>query len=150
VFSGARRQSPYVGYEAGFAHVRRSGESAMVKLRRIAIVAAASAAASVAAFADDQKPAPAQPAYTPHLHDIMILTQLGHFKLCSAGKVQNGPLATYELDQIPASIKRPKPLSQNSSRSKMNTMVPAADALEKAIAKKAGAKFTTAFGKLPA
>ena len=51
--------------------------------------------------------------YTPRLNNIMILTQLGHFKLWYAGAVQNWPLANYELEQIRASISLAKtPLSR--------------------------------------
>jgi hypothetical protein len=118
----------------------------MVTTRLIAI-AAACAAASLAAFADDQTPAPV---YTPRLNDIMILTQLGHFKLWYAGAVQNWPLARYELEQIRASIRLAKTLYPNSDKSNMDTMKPAAEDLDKAIATKDAAKFTTAFSKLTA
>ena len=119
----------------------------MVMLRHFAIIAAACVAASLTAAADDQKPA-GQPAYTPRLNNIMILTQLGHFKLWYAGAVQNWPLANYELEQIRASISLAKTLYPNSEKSDMNTMVPAADDLDRAIAAKDSAKFMTAFGKL--
>jgi hypothetical protein len=89
-------------------------ENAMILLRRIAIAAAACAVASLSALADDQKPAPGQPAYTPRLNDIMILTQLGHFKLWYAGAVQNWPLANYELEQIRASVRLAKTLFPDS------------------------------------
>ncbi len=121
----------------------------MVTFRHIAIIAAACAAASLGAIADEQKPA-GQPAYTPRLNDIMILTQLGHFKLWYAGAVQNWPLATYELEQIRASIRLAKSLFPNSDKSDMDTMMPAADGLERAIKAKDTASFTSAFGKLTA
>lgn len=125
------------------------GTTAMVTLRHFAIIAAACVAASLPALADDQKPA-TQPAYTPRLNSIMMLTQLGHFKLWYAGAVQNWPLASYELEQIRASIKLAKTLFPNSDKSDMNTMMPAAEDLDKAIAAKDSAKFTTAFVKLTA
>ena len=63
----------------------------MVTLRHIAITVAACAAASLAALADEQTPAPL---YKPRLNSLMMLTQLGHFKLWYAG----GPeLAAREL-----------------------------------------------------
>jgi hypothetical protein len=127
---------------------RQSGESAMVTLRHIAIIVAACAAASLAALADDQKPAPVQQVYTPRLNSIMMLTQLGHFKLWYAGAVQNWPLANYELEQIRASIILAKTLYPNSDKSDMDTMKPAADDLDKAIRAKDAAKFTSAFAKL--
>ena len=106
-------------------------------------------AASLAALADDQKPA-GQPAYAPRLNDIMILTQLGHFKLWYAGAVQNWPLANYELEQIRASVRLAKTLFPDSDKSNMDTMVPAANDLDKAIKAKDAAKFGGAFGKLTA
>ena len=80
----------------------------------------------------------------------MMLTQLGHFKLWYAGAVQNWPLASYELEQIRASISLAKTLYPNSEKSDMNTMVPAADDLERAIKAKDSAGFTSAYAKLTA
>jgi cytochrome c553 len=125
------------------------GKAAMVTLRHLAIIAAACAAASLTALADDQKPA-GQPAYTPRLNDIMVITQLGHFKLWYAGAVQNWPLANYELEQIRASIRLAKTLFPDSDKSNMDTMKPAADDLEKAIRAKDAASFTSAYAKLTA
>jgi cytochrome c553 len=119
----------------------------MVLLWRIAIAAAACAAASLAALADDQKPA-GQPAYTPRLNDIMVVTQLGHFKLWYAGAVQNWPLANYELEQIRASVRLAKTLFPDSDKSNMDTMRPAAEDLDKAIKAKDAAGFTSAYSKL--
>ena len=42
--------------------------------------------------------------YVPRLNTLMMVTQLGHFKLWYAGAVQNWPLANYELAQIRANI----------------------------------------------
>jgi cytochrome c553 len=122
----------------------------MVQLRHIAIAAAACAAASLPVRADDQKPAPGQQVFTPRLNDIMLLTQFGHFKLWYAGAVQNWPLANYELEQIRASIRLAKTLYPDSDKSNMDTMVPAADDLDKSIKAKDAAKFGSAFGKLTA
>jgi cytochrome c553 len=119
----------------------------MVLLRHIAIAAAACAITSLAALADDQKPA-GQPAYTPRLNDIMVITQLGHFKLWYAGAVQNWPLANYELEQIRASIRLAKTLFPDSDKSNMDTMRPAAEDLDKAINAKDAASFTRAYNKL--
>jgi cytochrome c553 len=125
---------------------RQSGECAMVTLRYIAITAAACAAASLALA--DEKPGPGSEAYKPRLNSIMILTQLGHFKLWYAGAVQNWPLANYELEQIRASIDLSKTLYSDSAKSNMDTMKPAANDLDKAIQAKDAAKFTSAFAKL--
>ena len=120
----------------------------MVTLRHSAIAAAACAAASLAALADEQKQAPAQQAYTPRLNSLMILTQLGHFKLWYAGAVQNWPLANYELIQIRANVVDAKRLYPNNSKSDMTMMNPAADELGKAIEAKDSVKFTRSFSKL--
>ena len=122
----------------------------MVTLRHVAVALAACAGASLTALADEQKPAAAQPAYTPRLNDIMILTQLGHFKLWYAGAVQNWQLAGYELEQIRASTHLARTLYPNNPNSNMDTMNPAAEDLDKAIKAKDGAKFTSAFGTLTA
>jgi hypothetical protein len=119
----------------------------MITLRHIAIGLAACAAASLPALADEQEPGPA---YTPRLNSIMLLAQLGHFKLWYAGTVQNWPLANYELEQIRASIDVAKALYPNSANSNMDTMMPAAGELDKAIKAKDKAKFAGAFGKLTA
>jgi cytochrome c553 len=121
----------------------------MVQLRHIAIVAIC-LAASLPVLADDQKPPATQQVYTPRLNNIMILTQLGHFKLWYAGAVQNWPLANYELEQIRASISLSKTLYPDSDKSNMDTMKPVADDLDKAIKAKDSASFTSAYGKLTA
>ena len=121
----------------------------MVKLRHFAIVVAACAAASLTALADEQKP-PGQPVYTPRLNSIMILTQLGHFKLWYAGAVQNWPLANYELEQIRASIDLSKTLYPDSAKSNMDAMKPAANDLDSAIKAKDTARFANTFSKLTA
>lgn len=124
----------------------------MVRLRHLAVAVAGYAAASLAVQADDQKPPPAQaqaqPPYTPRLNSLMILTQLGHFKLWYAGAVQNWPLANYELTQIRANIVDAKRLYPNNSKSDMSAMNPAADDFGKAIEAKDAAKFTSAFSRL--
>jgi hypothetical protein len=122
----------------------------MVTLRHIAIVAAACAATSLPVLAEDQKLPPAQQIYTPRLNSIMMLTQLGHFKLWYAGAVQNWPLANYELEQIRASIRLAKTLYPDSDKSNMDTMMPAAEDLDKAIKVKDSASFMSAYGKLTA
>ena len=87
----------------------------MVLLRHIAIAAAASAAVSLPVLADDQKPANSQgqnppnaQGFVPRLNDIMVATQLRHFKLWYAGIVQNWALAKYECGQIRSSIEDAK------------------------------------------
>ena len=122
----------------------------MVQLRHIAIAAAACAAASLPVLAEDQKPVTAQQGYTPRPNSLMILTQLGHFKLWYAGIVQNWPLADYELTQIRNNIVDAMRLYPNKSESNMPMMTPAADELDDAIKAKDSVKFSKAFSKLTA
>ena len=69
----------------------------MVNIRRFAVLAVSLIGASAPVLADDQKPASAQERYLPRLNDMMVATQLRHFKLWYAGAVQIWPLANYEL-----------------------------------------------------
>jgi hypothetical protein len=121
----------------------------MVTLRHFTIIAAACAVASLTALADEQKSA-GQPAYTPRLNNIMILTQLGHFKLWYAGAVQNWPLANYELEQIRASMRLARTLYPDRAESNMDSMKPAAEDLGNAIKAKDAASFMSAYTKLTA
>jgi hypothetical protein len=131
---------------------------AMVLLRHVAIAAAAWAGTCLAVLAEDQKPANAQdqnpPAtqdhFVPRLNDMMVATQVRHFKLWYAGAVQNWPLANYELAQIRDAIADTERLFANNSRAKMSMMTPPTDDLADAIKAKDGKKFTTAFTKLTA
>jgi hypothetical protein len=106
------------------------------------------------ALAQEQKPENAQERsqdhYVPRLNTLMMVTQLGHFKLWYAGAVQNWALANYELAQIRANIADAKRLYPDNSRSNMSVMMPAADELDEAIKAKDSAKFVKAFSKLTA
>ena len=120
----------------------------MVTIRRFASVAAACLALSLPAVAEDQKPAPEQPAYTPGLNDMMVATQLRHFKLWYAGVAQNWPLANYELAQIRDTIVEVKRIDGHESN--MSMMTPAADGLDEAIKARDSVKFAKAFSRLTA
>jgi cytochrome c553 len=120
----------------------------MVRIRHFALIAASCVAASLPVRADDQKPAPVQPAFAPRLNDMMA--QLRHFKLWYAGLVQNWPLANYELTQIRVAIADVKRFYANNDGSNMSVMTQAADDLEDAIKAKVSAKFVTAYAKLTA
>lgn len=131
----------------------------MVTLRHIAIGLAACAAASLPALADDQKPANAQdqnaPAaqehFVPRLNDMMVATQVRHFKLWYAGLVQNWPLANYELTQIRNVVTDTERLFGDKGEAKMSAMMkPAVDQLADAIKAKDETKFKGAFSKLTA
>ncbi len=131
----------------------------MATLRRIAFAVAACAAASLTALADDQKPANAQDQnrseaqdhFVPRLNDMMVATQVRHFKLWYAGIVQNWPLANYELAQIRDAITDTERHYGDKGGAKMSaTMMPPTEVLADAIKAKDGKKFATAFTKLTA
>ena len=100
--------------------------------------------------ADERKPADSQERYAPRLNDIMVVMQLRHFKLWYAGRVQNWPLADYELAQIRVSVEDAKNIYQSSGPSNMSMMASAADEHDDAIKAKDRVKFAKAFGKLTA
>jgi cytochrome c553 len=91
-----------------------------------------------------------QDRYVPRLNTLMMVSQLGHFKLWYAGAVQNWPLANYELGQIRANMLDAKNLYPNDSKSNMSMLKAPADDLDDAIKAKDSAKFVKAFAKLTA
>jgi cytochrome c553 len=131
----------------------------MVPFRRVAVVAAAWAATSLAVLAQDQKQPDSQDQnrserqdhYVPRLNDMMVATQVRHFKLWYAGIVQNWPLANYELAQIRDVTTDTERHYGDKGGTKMSAMMsPPADALDEAIKAKDEKKFASAFGKLTA
>ena len=106
--------------------------------------------ASLPVLAVDQRPANLQQRYVPRLNDIMVATQLRHFKLWYAGAVRNWPLAKYELAQIRTDIDDAKGFYPKISGSDMTIMIPACVEVDSAIKAKDSAKFFSAFGKLTA
>ena len=105
---------------------------------------------SLPVLAVDQKPANSEQRYVPRLNDIMVATQLRHFKLWYAGIVQNWPLANYELAQIRTDIDDAKSLYANSAGSDLTMMIPACVEIDQAIKAKDSSKFLVSFGKLTA
>jgi cytochrome c553 len=121
----------------------------MVNFRRLAVLAVSLIGASAPVLADDQKPANAQERYVPRLNDMMVATQLRHFKLWYAGAVQNWPLANYELAQIRSSIEDVQNLYPNDNARTMSVMMtPMVDELGNAIKAKDKDQFQHAFMKL--
>jgi hypothetical protein len=106
--------------------------------------------ASLPVLAVDQIPANVQQDHAPRLNDMMVATQLRHFKLWYAGTVQNWPLANYELTQIRTAIDDAKSLYPNIAGSDMTIMIPACVEVDSAIKAKNSAQFSNAFGKLTA
>jgi cytochrome c553 len=113
--------------------------------------------ASALARADEQKPTNSQEQnpprseerFVPRLNDMMVATQLRHFKLWYAGIVQNWALANYELSQIRNAIVDTERFYANKGGSRMSAMMtPGTDDLEDAIKAKDSAKFANAYTKL--
>jgi hypothetical protein len=63
----------------------------MINMQRSAAIAVLVMGASLPVLAEDQQPAKEREHYMPRLNDMMVATQLRHFKLWYAGTVQNWP-----------------------------------------------------------
>ena len=122
----------------------------MVGSCRLALVAAACLAASLPVRADEQKPPAGEPAFALRLNDLMVSTQLRHFKVWYAGLVQNWPLAKYELGQIRAAIDDTKKFYSSQGDSKVSMMSEPTDELDDAIKAKDIDKFQKSYAKLTA
>ena len=115
-----------------------------------AAVAILCVAASLPVLAQEQKPENSQERpqdhYVPRLNTLMMVTQLGHFKLWYAGAVQNWPLANYEFGPDPSQYRRCEEVFHpDNSKSDMSAMTAPADDLEEAIKAKDIAKFIRPF-----
>ena len=87
-----------------------------------------------------------QDAYRPPLGDIMGKIQLRHIKLWFAGKLANWDLATYELDEIRASLEKAADLYRGIPvELVLNTADPIVT-ITKAIEAKDSAMFAKAYG----
>jgi cytochrome c553 len=126
----------------------------MSTMKHFAALAILCIAASSPLLAQEQKPENSQERqqerYVPRFNTLMMVTQLGHFKLWYAGAVQNWALANYELAQIRANMVDASKLYPNNSKSDMSEMKPPADDLDEAIKAKDSAKFTKAYSRLTA
>jgi hypothetical protein len=131
----------------------------MMEKKHVVFMAVLLMGASAPAWGDEQKPPNPQEQnpqrseerFVPRLNDMMVATQLRHFKLWYAGIVQNWSLANYELEQIRDVIADTERLFPNRAGSRMSAMMksPTED-LEGAIKAKDGAKFANAYTKLTA
>jgi cytochrome c553 len=133
----------------------------MIKTKHFAATAVLLVGASLPVVADEQKPPNSQEQnppnsqerFVPRLNDMMVATQLRHFKLWYAGLVQNWPLANYELAQIRDAIVDTERLYANKGGSNMSmtkTMEPPTEDLADAIKAKDSTKFASAYTKLTA
>ena len=71
----------------------------MSTMKCFAALTILSISASLPVLAQEQKPESSQEHYVPRLNALMMLVQLGHFKLWYAGAVQNWPLPNYEFGE---------------------------------------------------
>jgi hypothetical protein len=126
----------------------------MTTMKHCAALAILCVTASSPLLGQEQKPENSQERqqerYVPRFNTLMMVTQLGHFKLWYAGAVQNWALANYELAQIRANMVDASKLYPNNSKSDMSEMKPPADDLDEAIKAKDSAKFAKAYSKLTA
>jgi hypothetical protein len=116
-------------------------------MKRRAVMVALAMGISFPILADDQPSGKSQPFYLLRLSDIMIATQLRHFKLWDAGRVKNWGLANYELAQIRASLEDATRLDPKTPVANTTTTQPA-DEVGSAIEAKDSAKFAKAFDRL--
>ncbi len=101
-------------------------------------------------LAAEQQPEALQQPYQPSLADIMVATQLRHFKLWYAGEVGNWGLANYEVIQIRATIRDARRLYPNLPKADMTMMMTPTDEVERAIGAKDSAGFVKAYSRLTA
>ncbi|HEY1944931.1 MAG TPA: hypothetical protein VGH40_22685 [Roseiarcus sp.] len=97
---------------------------------------------------ETSQPNTSQPAYQPSLADIMVATQLRHFKLWYAGEVANWGLADYELTQIRATIREARRLYPNLPKADMTSMMAPTDEVRRAIGSKDSTEFAKAYNRL--
>jgi hypothetical protein len=119
-------------------------------MKRRAVIAALTLGLSFPVAAEDQSAEKSQPSYTPRLAEIMISTQLRHFKLWYAGRVGNWELAKYELAQIRASLADAPKYYPNVHAADMGMLEQPEDEVGRAIEAKNAGEFTKAFGRLTA
>src|SRR6185503_5768784 len=91
-----------------------------------------------------------QELYRPPLGDIMGKIQLRHIKLWFAGKLGNWELATYEVDEIKASLETAADLYRGIPAELVTNIADPIQAIRNAIEAKDGAAFAKGYGDLTA
>lgn len=86
--------------------------------------------------------------YTPRLGEMMVTTQLRHFKLWYSGTVKNWKLANYELAQIRAVFDETTKLYPDLPGADMSVLTRPTDEVGRAIELKDGIMFRDAFDRL--
>ncbi|MGH6824110.1 hypothetical protein [Methyloceanibacter sp.] len=89
-----------------------------------------------------------QELYRPPLGDIMGKIQLRHIKLWFAGKLGNWELATYEVDEIKASLETAADLYRGIPAELVTNTADPIHAIMAAIEAKDGAAFAKGYGDL--
>jgi hypothetical protein len=128
-----------------------------MKLLLVGVCICTGVAASSLSAEQQSMPRPAAPqapySYVPDLGEVMITTQLRHFKLSYAGRVGNWQLAKYESAQVRKSLEAAAtlyPVFQNVQQAKLigEVSVTALNAIDSAIAAKHRTDFTRSFRTL--
>jgi hypothetical protein len=119
-----------------------------MKMKLRAVIAALTLGISYPILADDTSPEKSQQHYVPRLSDIMVATQLRHFKLWYASQVRNWDLASYELAQIRGSFDNAMELFRKTPGADTTKMTQSLEETGNAIAAKDNAKFVKAYDGL--
>ena len=119
-----------------------------MKMKLRAMIATLAMGMSYPILADDQRLGKSQHPYVPRLGDIMVATQLRHFKLWYAGQVRNWDLANYELAQIRGSFEDATEFFANIPGANTMKIAQSVDEAGSAIAAKDSAKFVKAYDGL--
>lgn len=90
-----------------------------------------------------------QELYRPPLGDIMGKIQLRHIKLWFAGNARNWELATYEVDEIKASLEKAADLYRGIPVELVTNTADAIHAIAAAIEAKDSAGFAKGYSELP-
>jgi hypothetical protein len=116
-------------------------------MKRRMLIAGLAVGMSFPVLAADQSN-DAKETVAPRLGEIMVATQLRHFKLWYAGRVGNWDLARYELAQIKNAFSDATRFYPNTREGDMTALEQPTDEISKAIEAKDNKKFMTAYQKL--
>jgi hypothetical protein len=118
-----------------------------MNFRRRMLIIVLLGASTCGVGAQDLK-SPAAGEYVPRLGDIMSAAQVRHHKLWLAGQARNWALATFELQQLKASLVEAAVLYSGIPVSNVTTLEGPLQAASDAILAKDAGKFKKAIGEL--
>jgi hypothetical protein len=118
------------------------------KMQRHLTISILTICLSLPALADEYESS--RELYSPRLADLMIETQLRHFKLWYAGRERNWALADFELGQIRESFENAARIFSTIPLASKHMIIQPASELDSAIEAKDSTKFAKAFDKLTA